>query len=83
MFSTLQLAQLFFATAAALCLTTEYSSGTTPFSLQAVPRRGVLYVAKAVFLFVTGTVMGIVGWDLAPFRRPSPPESTESLTPWT
>lgn len=59
-FSTLQLAQLFLATVAALCLTTEYSSGTTTSSLHAVPRRGVLYAAKAVFLFVTGTVMGIV-----------------------
>jgi|GEM_PF-6544564 len=63
-FSTLQLAQLFFATAAALCLTTEYSSGTITSSLQAVPRRAVLYAAKAVFLFVTGTVMEIVGVGL-------------------
>ncbi|MGP9489737.1 hypothetical protein ACT3R5_14355 [Glutamicibacter sp. AOP5-A2-7] len=49
-FATLQFGQLFFAAAAALHITNEYSSGTITTSLQAVPRRSVMLGAKALLL---------------------------------
>lgn len=58
-FATLQFSQLFFAAAAALHITSEYSSGTISSTLQAVPRRGVLLVAKALLLALSNFAAGV------------------------
>ncbi|MNW26797.1 ABC transporter [Arthrobacter sp. MYb222] len=58
-FSTLQFGQLFFAAAAALHITSEYSSGTITTSLQAVPRRGLLLAAKSLLLSGLGFAAGV------------------------
>lgn len=59
-FATLQFGQLFFAAAAALHLTGEYSSGTMSSTLQAVPRRAILAGAKALVLGIFGFLTGLV-----------------------
>lgn len=64
-FATLQFGQLFFATASALHITNEYSSGTIASSLQAVPRRGVFFGAKALLLLVVNLLAGAVTIVLA------------------
>lgn len=58
-FATLQFGQLFFAAAAALHITNEYSSGTIVATLQSVPRRATLLGAKAVLLAVIGFLAGL------------------------
>lgn len=59
-FATLQFGQLFFAAAAALHITNEYSSGTIATTLQSVPRRAILVTAKAFFLATVGFLTGVV-----------------------
>ncbi|HJX78314.1 ABC transporter permease subunit [Glutamicibacter sp.] len=59
-FATLQFGQLFFAAAAALHITNEYSSGTIATTLQSVPRRAILLTAKALFLAIAGLLTGMV-----------------------
>ena len=59
-FATLQFGQLFFAAAAALHMTGEYSSGTITSTLQAVPRRGIMVGSKAVVLGALGMATGLV-----------------------
>lgn len=58
-FATLQFGQLFFAAAAALHITNEYSSGSICTTLQSVPRRETMLGAKAVLLAVLGFLAGV------------------------
>lgn len=64
-FATLQFGQLFFAAAAALHLTGEYSSGTITSTLQAVPRRGIMVASKAWVLGLIGLTTGLILIPLA------------------
>ncbi len=64
-FATLQFGQLFFASASALHITNEYSSGTIASSMQAVPQRGMLLGAKALLLFSVNFLAGVVMIALA------------------
>lgn len=59
-FATLQFGQLFFAVAAALHITNEYSSGSIYTTLQSVPRRVIMLGAKALFLAIVGFLTGVV-----------------------
>lgn len=58
-FATLQFGQLFFAAAAALHITNEYSSGSIYTTLQSVPRRGIMLGSKALLLAVLGFLAGL------------------------
>ncbi|MGO3527846.1 hypothetical protein [Glutamicibacter arilaitensis] len=64
-FATLQFGQLFFASASALHITNEYSSGTIASSMQAVPQRRMLLGAKALLLFIVNFLAGVVMIALA------------------
>ncbi len=59
-FATLQFGQLFFAAAAVLHLTGEYSADQISRTLEAVPRRGLLLAAKLVVVAVMGFAGGVL-----------------------
>ncbi|WP_404290690.1 hypothetical protein [Glutamicibacter arilaitensis] len=59
-FATLQFGQLFFAAAAALQITNEYSSGSITTTLQSVPRRSIMLGAKALLLASLGFLTGVI-----------------------
>lgn len=64
-FATLQMGQLFFATAAVLHITSEYSSGIVASTQQAVPRRSIVLRSKALFLAGINFIVGLVMIPLA------------------